>query len=72
MILNLFCENLDKKINKENENLFFSKNIYWRVKEAIIEKCDFQNTEDLDKYLGVYLSFAAKQTNTWFFVGYNE
>lgn len=55
-VLDLFCNSSGEKvIVLIKTRIFFSSNDHWEVRDQIVQKCGFQRTTSLGKYLGVLL-----------------
>lgn len=54
-VLDLFCNFLGEKVNKEKTNLFCSSNVHPNVASALSNESGFPITYDLGKYLGILL-----------------
>lgn len=54
-VLDSFCANSGKKVNKEKSRIFFSRNVPTSFKRILSTKLKVTKTEDLEKYLGFSL-----------------
>lgn len=68
MCLDLFCNSSGQKVSNDKTQVFFSKNVHWRVRTQLSEALGFQRTEDLRKYLGVPLIHKRVSRHTFRYV----
>lgn len=54
-VLNLFCKASGQDVSVEKTNIYFSKNVPGHLRQLLVMKSGFVETNNLGKYLGISL-----------------